>query len=340
MEQKVDPIIYDLSNEAYHNSEPYASYLSSTKLKAYTKSPLYAHLVMTDPAYATEVTDAMLRGTRVHNGMEFITNGGSLGDYLQKFAVFTPPVNEKTGLPFGTTTKAYQEAYQTWLSSDAVAGKEVVTQADIDYLSQIITAATSNDYVRRFIESGKPDFTKTIGPEMSFFFNGTTPAGNDLLIKCRPDLLTRTACIDYKTTSLDHFDNDALGKVIADYDYGVSGCLYQYVLWKVTGNFYPFVWVFISTKAPYEVAVVGSSKICFSSIEDLEMFDRDTDGEMVFNPSVMKFRDLLHTHIRCIDNNSWPGSESWIQPDDGGLRVFEPEIPAWEAKRSYKSFIQ
>lgn len=332
-------IIYELPNNSYHYEEPYSDFLSSSKLKAYTKSPLYAHLCMTDPAYATEVTPAMLRGTRVHDGLEFICNGGTVEGYLSHFAVFSAPINEKTGLPYGATTNAYKDAFAEFTKKEAEAGRTVLAADELEYIRNIVTAASSNEYVRRFISNGKPDFTKNVGPEISFFWTGETPNGNELKIKCRPDLLTRTACFDYKTTSLEAFTDEAIGKVISDYDYGVSGCLYQYVLWKVLGKFYEFVWIFISTKAPYEVAIAKSSNICFSSIEDLEMFDKDTDGSMVFNPSVMKFRDLLHTHIACIDANHWPGSESWVAPDESGIRFFDPKIPAWEANKSYKSFI-
>lgn len=331
-------IKFELPNEEYHRGEGYKEYLSSTQLKDYLISPKYAHLCRTDPNFQKETTEAMRKGTLFHDCMAFIVNGGTIQDYIDTLAIFEAPINSKTGQPYGTTTKAYQEAYQEWLSSDLVAGKTIITVADKEFISKTANAALENDIVRKMIKSGKPDDNLMRGPEISFFFKGETPQGNELLLKCRPDLLTNKRCIDWKTTSSKSLTADEIGRIIYSFGYDISSCFYQYILWKLTGKFYEFFWVFISVESN-DCAVAGSSNIAFTCIQDLETFEQDTEKVCVFNPGVMRFRELLNLHIHCIDTDEWPGSEIFIEPDPAGIRIIEPELPAWAVKNPIKAYV-
>ena len=330
--------IFELSNEEYHRGEAYSKYISSTQLKWYLKSPKYARLCMTDPAFIPEQTEAMRNGSLFHDAMEFVVNGGALVDFVSKLAVFNPPVNEKTGLPYASTTKAHQEAYNAWKESVSSSGKTMASQADVEFVQDMVVAATSNKIVRKLIELGKPDSARMKGPEVSVTAQLETPAGNDLLVKCRADLLTARKCVDWKSSSLDSFTPESVGKAIYDFGYDVSAAFYQYVLYKHTGSFYQFIWCFISTKEPHEVCVCDANRIAFSSIEDLDMFENDKDRVCVFNPGVMRMRALLDLHARCIDENFWPGSEVFTEPDDSGLRIMSPELPAWAARQEIKAY--
>ncbi|MCQ2231387.1 MAG: PD-(D/E)XK nuclease-like domain-containing protein [Paludibacteraceae bacterium] len=334
----MESIQFRLSNEEYHHGAEYNTWLSSSQLKDYLVSPKYAY-EMRQPENNREQTESMRRGTLFHDCMEFVVNGGSVTDYIATLAMFAPPFNPKTGAPYGSATKAYQEAYQEWLSSDDVSGKTVITQADRDYIIKMASAALKNDVVSKMIKAGKPDDSLVKGPEISFFYEGKTPGGNPLKTKCRPDLLTKVRCIDWKSTSAKSLTADEIGKIIYQYGYGISCAMYQYILYKLTGKFYEFLWVFVSTET-YDCVVCGSQNIGFTSAEDLEVFDNDTEGVCVFNPGVMQFRELLNLHCHCIDTNSWEiGSEVFTEPDANGNRIIEPSMPAWAIKNPIKAYV-
>lgn len=108
-------IIHGLSNEAYHNSPEYAEYISSSQLKLYLKSPAAYKYAVEHPQ---PQTDAMRFGSLFHDVMAAIAEGASLCEVLDAIAVFKPPINERSGKPFGPQTDRYKDAYKTFIESD------------------------------------------------------------------------------------------------------------------------------------------------------------------------------------------------------------------------------
>lgn len=316
-------IITNLTNEEYHHSKVYSSHISSSQLKWYATSPAYYKYRIEHPEL-NEETPTMTLGSQFHELMEGVVNGKSLDELRNVYAVFNAPVNERTGLPYGESTLKYQEAYQQFLAS--ADNKKVISQQSLDKIlgmAKSVLAKRSNSDLIRY---AKPQEGKLKGAEISFFteFQGVG-------LKCRTDALTSSKILDWKSCSCE-LTPDALTKHVINFSYDVSAAFYQFVLYKITGKFYSFYWLFCNTKSePYEATVpVLADNFAFASEQDLKVFEETFDDDDIqFNRGVMAFKNLLREHIWCVQNNTWPGSEIFVKPDDNGLRIMTLEAPSW-----------
>lgn len=317
-------IIRGLSNEEYHHGEKWADYLSSSQLKHYLKSPKSFRYAWLHPE--EEKNENLEFGSLFHSGMEAVVKSfqrkekdlKSLDKWEESLAEFEPPINEKTGQPYGSGTKAYTEAYAKFVEQSQ--GKTIVTASAKEQVEAMLTSLydkcgeTSNQ-VRKL-----SSWAKEI--ETSYFYE--TPEG--IKLKIRPDLLTGTKLVDWKTCSCD-LDQDSLVKHIIKYRYDVSLAMYQWVLHEITGEWYRPYLVFISKKEPYEAVMVDMSLWCY-----------DFDGEFVAQGiGAVEFKRLLDLHTECIKNNEWPGVESLV-PEIEGVRILKPEVPNWFQKKYIEEF--
>lgn len=316
------PIVFDLPNEQYHHSADTASYISSSQLKDYAVSPAYAKYMREHPELREE-TPSMRLGTMFHNLMERIVNGETIDEAIEHYAVFYPAINPKTLQPYGETTNKYQEGYQQFLAEND--GKTIISEKNLETIKGMATAVLSLEENRKMIQYARPQEDHLKGAEISFF----SELADGVYGKCRCDALSSSKCIDWKSCSCE-LTPDALSKQIINFGYDVSCAMYQHILYKVTGQFYSFYWVFTSNKAPF----LSTPPVCadnwgFASEDEIIAFDSDLNNDMLFNRGVMVYRALLNEHIKCVQNNQWPGPEAFVNVEEGNPKIMTVDCPAW-----------
>lgn len=311
----INDTIYDLTNEAYHHEKPYTDYLSSSQLKLYSKSPLFFRYTIDNPQ--EEKSEALKFGSLFHLFMELASQHHDNSEKMvsawrDAVVVFSPPINERTGLPYGSTTKVYAEAYEAVLG--ASGGRMVITQ---DELTTILSMATSlcneesatSKQVMKLLKWGKAEVSHFVEYEGCKF-------------KYRPDLETRQKMIDWKTIATDDLSERSINNIIAKYGYDISAAFYQFMEHQRTGVWKQFYWVFVSKVAPYDCVMVDSTNWTYK---------RDEETDIVF-PQVgaIKMQALLDMHIKCTKENKWEGAEIFIPEDGFGNRIMTPTPPTWE----------
>lgn len=313
-----DAVIHGLSNEAYHHEAPYSEYLSSSQLKIYLKSPKAAKFALDNPT--EEKSDALRFGSLFHDLMACLAEFN--GDWAKGFykwkdgiATFDPPVNPKTDIYYGATTKAYTEAYEQFLADNK--GKTVAHVLETDLAgdmacSLIRDSGATSEQVRKLLKWGKP--------EVSFFYE----TEDGIKLKVRPDLLTRKKIIDWKTTTSGDLTEDAINRIILKYGYHISAAMYQYVVHEITGVWRDFILVIVSKDAPHDCMMVDMCNYGYRYYPEADMVG--------MGPGAMEFKKLLDLHIRCTKENHWPGAEQAI-PDNNGVRILEIQPPRYYSNK-------
>lgn len=320
----IDPIVYGLSNERYHHGEEERKYLSSSSLKVYLKSPKAAKFALDNPT--EEKSDALRFGSLFHDLMascaEHYDNGtAAIQTWLDGIAVFTPPKNEKTGQPYGTTTKAYKEAYEAFLQANE--GKTIASQEEVDTVlkmnqSLLIDCGATSEQVCKLLKWAK-------ATEVSYFYK----TEDGIKLKVRPDLLTRDKLIDWKSTSLDDLTEESIAKAIIKYGYHISLSMYQFVIHEIENKWYTPILIFVQKSEPHDCLMVDISEWCYTYYPD-EDFVKPGVG-------AMEFQRLLKLHTECVKNNEWPGAENTIEAD-GNTRIMKPAVPYWYAMKYFEEF--
>lgn len=304
-----DPVIHGLSNEAYHHEAPYSEYLSSSQLKVYSRSPKAAKFALDNPI--EEKSDALRFGSLFHDCMAALAEGATLCEVIDAIAAFEPPINEKTGQPYGSRTKAYSAAYEKFtaeLNGVLASTSEEKELASAMLNSLLYDSGATSEQVRKLLKWGKP--------EVSFFYE----TEDCIKLKVRPDLLTRKKIIDWKTTTSDDLTEDAINRTILKYGYHISAAMYQYVVHEITGKWLDFILVFVSKVAPHDCVMVDMCNYGYRYYPDIDM--------VVPGPGAMEFKKLLDLHIRCTEENHWSGAEQAI-PDNNGVRILEIQPPRY-----------
>ena len=316
----IDPVIHGLSSEQYHHGEEERQYLSSTLLKKYLISPkCYKHYI-DNPI--EEKSDALRFGSLFHDCMAALAEGGLLEHIIDAIPVFEPPINKNTGKPYGVTSNPYKEAYQSF--TESLNGVLASTAEEKELVSAMLNSllygsGATSEQVRKLLRWGKP--------EVSFFYE----TEDGIKLKVRPDLLTRKKIIDWKTTTSDDLTEDAINRTILKYGYHISAAMYQYVVHEITGVWRDFYLVIVSKIPPYDCIMVNMCAV----LKDI--YDRyhygygyciGEDGIVIPGCGALEFRKLLDLHIKCVQDNEWPGAEINI-PEDRGTRVLEIQPPYW-----------
>lgn len=306
--------IYGLSNHAYHYKAPFTDYLSSTSLKNYLKSPRYFKWKLDNPD--EEKSDALAFGSLFHDLMAAIAEKKSLDAGLLYWygtlAVFQAPINEKTGQPYGVATKAYKEAYEAFLADNA--NMTIASEADIELCRDMADSlfndcGATSEQMRKLLKWGRPEVSHFVEYEGCKF-------------KYRPDLETKKKIIDYKTVATNDLSERSINSIIAKYGYDVAAAFYLFMEHERSGVWKTFYWCFVSKQPPYDAVLVDASNWSYD-------YDPDTDIVM---PQVgaIKMKRLLDLHIKCTEENEWPGAEIFIPADDYGRRIMCPTPPTWE----------
>lgn len=314
----MESIIHGLSNEAYHHEAPYSEYLSSSQLKRYAVSPKAFKFALDNPT--EEKSDALRFGSLFHLAMEKFQQFGTIDAFYDCVAVFTPPKNDKTGQPYGTTTKAYAEAYKQFIADNQ--GKEIATLEEVRLIDDMVGSlvlpvrggATSKQ-VCKALRYGKPEVSHFIEYEGCKF-------------KFRPDLTTRyrrkgrqcADLYDWKSVATDDLSEESINRIILKYGYHISASHYQFFYHEQTGIWPGFILVFVSKVAPHDCVMVDMCNYGYRYYPDIDM--------VVPGPGAMEFKKLLDLHIKCTKENHWPGAEQAI-PDNNGVRILEIQPPRY-----------
>lgn len=305
----IDHVIHGLSNEAYHHESPYSEYLSSSQIKRYAVSPKAFKFSLDNPT--EEKSDALRFGSLFHDLMAALAEGGLLEQVIDAIAAFEQPINEKTGQPYGRTTKAYAAAYEKFtaelngLLASTAEEKELVSAM---LNSLLYDSGATSEQVRKLLKWGKP--------EVSFFYE----TEDGIKLKVRPDLLTRKKIIDWKTTTSDDFTEEAINRTILKYGYHISAAMYQYVVHEITGKWLDFILVLVSKVAPHDCVMVDMCNYGYRYYPESDI--------VAIGPGAMEFKRLLDLHIKCTKESHWPGAEQDI-PDNNGVRILEIQPPRY-----------
>ena len=313
----MESIIHGLSNEAYHHEAPYSEYLSSSQLKRYTVSPKAFKFALDNPK--EEKSDALRFGSLFHDLMascaEHYDNGtAAIAEWLRGIAVFKPPVNEKTGQPYGNTTKRYATDYEAFLQANEC--KTIASQEEVDTVlkmnqSLLIDCGATSEQVCKLLKWGKPEVSHFIEYEGCKF-------------KWRPDLETRRKIVDWKTVATDDLSERSINAQIAKFGYDISAAFYLFMEHERTGQWKQFYWVFVSKQPPYDAVLVDASEWTY----------KHEDGIVLPQVGAIKMKALLDLHIKCTREQSWPGAEIFIPQSDNGMRIMCPTPPAWEVSNA------
>ena len=316
----MEQIIRGLSNEAYHHEAPYSEYLSSSQLKRYAVSPKAFKFALGHPE---PQTDAKRLGSLFHDLMacsaEHYDNGTkAIAEWMRHIAVFDPPKNNKTGQPYGNTTKAYKEAYEAFLQANE--GKMIASDEELSLVqkmsqSLLCDSGATSEQVRKLLKWAK-------ATEVSYFYE----TEDGIKLKVRPDLLTHGKIVDWKTCSLDSLDEDGIARQIIKYRYDVSLSMYQWTIFQIEKKWYTPILVFVQKQEPFDCVMCDISEWCYQ-------YDKTYDV-VTMGCGALEFRRILDLHAECVRKNEWPGAETLIEAD-GNVRIMKPKIPAYFGMKYY-----
>ena len=301
----------EIPNEEYHRGEQYREFISSTSLKHYGVSPLYARYAQNHPTI--KQTPAMLEGTILHDLMEFHVNNTEF-----PWIAFGGPVNPGTGKPYGDTSGKYLQALEEFKMDNPdkqIGPADYVTNAK--NMAEVLLEGNTDKSrsIIRMVKLGKA--------EQSHFceFNGGK-------FKYRTDLKTSRKLADWKKTTLEGPKMEEFSHTIIKYGYHISAAMYQFFEHQITGKWKKFVWVVQENEPPYDFMIHDSSDWSWEISKD----------EVIPKVGGLAFIKLMDQHIWCLENNKYPGYESFIQPDRKGHRIGVPSVPGWFHKQSDFTF--
>ncbi len=312
----IEPVVHGLSNEQYHRGEEERQYLSSSLLKKYLISPKAYRYAIDNPT--EEKSDALRFGSLFHDCIAAMAEGGLLEHVIDAIAAFEPPINEKTGQPYGSTTKAYAVAYEKFTAE--LNGVLASTREEKELVSAMLNSllygcGATSEQVRKALRYGKPEVSHFIEYEGCKF-------------KFRPDLTTRyrrkgrqcADLYDWKTVATDDLSEESINRIILKYGYHISASHYQFFYHEQTGIWPGFILVLVSKVAPHDCVMVDMCNYGYWYYPEADI--------VAIGPGAMEFKRLLDLHIKCTKENHWPGAEQTF-PDNNGVRILEIQPPRY-----------
>lgn len=266
--------VNNLSNDEYHGSEKYKEFWSSSNIKEYLKTPREARY---QKYFAPpKNTDAFTFGNQLH---DFLASKHFRGQPFD-WNIFEPPINLKTGVSYGKTTKAYlQELDQI---------ENPITASDMELVQDIWNMIKSSKYAWFFEQQ---ILSKGIA-EPSFFVEGLHK------YKYRPDVVTDRFIFDYKSIGKKYWKAEKLNYRILEFEYDISAAMYQYFEHERTGIWKPFYIIWLMKDAPFDILISDISQYCF---------EPTGDNEVIVHSGANVFFKLKDQHEACQISNNWPG---------------------------------
>ena len=312
--------IFNLPNNEYHRGEKFKEYLSSTSLKNYMVSPKFARFKALHPELFEIGVEAAEKGSLYHDAMESIVNTGSLDKWRNSLLIFQPPINERTGCPYGRETQKYKDALAESIATNP--GKSLTSSADVQLVETMVyellnCCRETSRQIKQILSF------KQTKAEVSHFveYQGCK-------FKYRPDVETAKKIIDWKTVAVDDLHEDTVNRVIAKFHYGISAAFYQFMEHERTGVWKEFYWVMQQKTAPYDAVFVSAANWAYHM----------EDGVVKMGASALVFKKLLEQHIYCSQNNDFDGAQIFIQPGFKGRRIMIPDTPSFEKNRLFNFY--
>lgn len=314
----IEDTIYDLPNEEYHRGERFKDFLSSTQIKDYMVSPKFARYKALHPELFEISIEASEKGSLYHDAMESLVNTGKLDKWRNNLLVFEPPINPKTGCPYGRDTQKNQIALIE--SKESNPGKTLTSTTDIQLVETMVYELLNNcrdtsKQIRQILKWGKAEVSHFVEYEGCKF-------------KYRPDVETAKKIVDWKTLAVDDLHEETVNRTIAKFHYGISAAFYQFFEHERTGVWKEFYWVMQQKIAPYDAVFVSAANWAFH----LE------DGIVKMGASALAFKKLLDQHVYCTQNNDFDGAQIFIQPGFKGRRIMVPDTPAFEKNKMFNFY--
>lgn len=250
------PIIKELSNEAYHGHPA----ISKSGLDALSRSP--AHYQAYKAGYREE-TPALMRGTLIHTAIlepEYIDS---------RYFAMTEKVERRT-----------KEGKARFAEFEAEAnGRAIVTLDDMTMAKRIRDEIIKHPIASHLFDGGES--------ETSIFsqINGVD-------VRCRPDYLNGSICIDVKSTD----DASELGFIrsIEKYRYAVQAALYSDIANQEGLEIFKFVFVAVEKNEPYAIGIY------------------ELDDESI-ECGRKEYLANLDTYKRCLESGNWPAYDTNIK---------------------------
>lgn len=305
---KIPYVDMNMPNEEYHRGEWQKEFISSTTLKNMLISPKYFLHSLANPKQISQ--SAAIQGSIYHSMLESLVKNGCIDGVYDEFFIFQPPINSKTGEPYGSTTKAYKEEYELQMLNSG--GKTPCSEEEIAVAKAMVDSLLNNcgqtsEIISFLLEKGTA--------EVSFFteYEGAK-------FKFRTDLITKTKIVDWKSIAADDLHEDTINKQISKMNYGFSAAFYQFFCHQVTGQWNEFLWVFQQKSAPYDAIIVSAADWAYSL---------DYTGNLIKGPSALEFERVLSKYLDCRNDGYFPGAESLI-PEINGYRVMYASVPNYK----------
>ena len=252
--------------------------------------------------------------------MESIVNTGSLDKWRNSLLVFQPPINERTGCPYGRETQKYRDALAEAVAANP--GKSLTSSADVQLVETMVyellnCCRETSKQIKQILSF------KQTKAEVSHFVEY-----KNCKFKYRPDVETAKKIIDWKTVAVDDLHEDTVNRIITKFHYGISAAFYQFMEHERTGVWKEFYWVMQQKTAPYDAVFVSAANWAYHM----------EDGIVKMGASALLFAKLLEQHVYCTQNNDFDGAQVFIQPGFKGRRIMIPDTPSFEKNRMFNFY--
>jgi hypothetical protein len=323
-------MIQNLTLDQYHKE--LKTHIGSSTLKQLLVSPKWMKYCQLHPEAGDISLESELKGSVYHSMLASITNRGDYSDFEAEYTVFAPPINDKTGKPFGYDSAKFLDAFNSF--QDFNPGKTICSQNEVDLakvmIEQLLNGSPhlSKD-VNYLIKHGKAEQSHLVDYE-------------EMQFKFRPDLETSKKIIDWKTCGFEVPKVENFARQIVKFGYHISASFYQYFDFIESGVWRTFYWVAQEKEPPFDFNIIDASNWAFEihSIEQKEnimipesstQFVIETPSQIVIpNTGAVIFLQLLTEYIHCAKNDYWPGYSIFTKPDWRGRRIAKSEVPGWE----------
>ena len=289
----------NVPNEIYHNKEHYPA-ISSSDLKKILISPRTFKDSLTEKK---ETTPAMNFGSAFHDYNQSILETGFEWQFESEWNIFEHPRNPKTGEPVGKTTIAYANAYES-----AKIGK-VGAISDFEYieLQHMHKSFEKHPATRLFVGKGKD-----VKFEQSYFVND-----NGVEQKVRPDRETERYIFDVKTCKGGDSSIYEVSRIIDNFNYDLSAAMYQWLVYRETGIFKRFVWIFIENEYPYQVNYHYADDFAYK-IRKLYNGGFEYEAKL----GATRYKRAIEVYKKCVELDQWQGTDVFI---NNKFRVGTPQ---------------
>mgnify|MGYP007071607592 FL=1 len=326
-------MIQDLSLKTYHASQ----HIGSSTLKQMLISPKWFRYAQLHPEDNRISLENELKGSVYHSLLASYTNKGDDSDFLAEYTVFEPPINDKTGRPFGYDSQKFLDAYN--LFQEANPDKVICSQSEVNLAYAMAKELLhGNDHLSRdvkyLIDHGKAEQSHIVEYEGVSF-------------KFRPDLETKKKIVDWKTCQFEVPKTENFAKQIAKLNYHISAAFYQYFDWIENGLWRNFFWVAQEKEPPYDFNIIDASNWTWEihnitekdgliiPDEDMQYLIETPTQIVIPKTGALLFLKLLHAYIEFSKADIWPGYSIFTQPDWKGRRIAKSEVPIWQKTINY-----